>query len=315
MNSLNERAWFTLAENQDLLEELKINLTHLPCGSLVYDAGIEVTGSLEAGLLMAAAGTSGLAAVDIDLGHEYGLPWPFVTVSSSFPYQACYLSQAAHWPVRMGDYSAMGSGPACLLNPELMLCETYQFQESSEVAVMVLETRALPDDAVCRQLASTCRVTPDHLAVIVAPTASLAGTVQIAARSVETGLHKLHQLGIDLHTIRQGMGRCPVAPAGADDLVSLGTTNDMMMLASQVWLQVEGIPDSELKQIAPQIPSSTSPSYGKPFLEILKQAGDFYRIDPGLFAPAEVTLVSNDTGHIFHEGAVDHPNLKSILEG
>ena len=315
MNSLNERAWLTLAENEDLLDELKITLTLLPCGARIYDAGIHVRGSLEAGLLMAAAGTADLAMIDIKLDDGYGMPWPSVHVSSCYPFEACYLSQAAHWPVRIGDYSAMGSGPACLLNPELLLCETYHFHESSEVAVLVLETRVLPDDTVCRQLASTCRVMPEHVAIIVAPTASLAGTVQIAARSVETGLHKLHQLGVDLRAIRQGMGHCPIASPGSDDLAALGTTNDMVLLASQVWLQIEGIPDNNLHNLVCQIPSSTSPSYGKPFLEIIKQAGDFYKIDPGLFAPAEVTLVNTETGSVFHEGAVDHPKLRSILKG
>jgi len=315
MNSLNERAWFTLVDNDDLLEEVGITLTHSFCGARIYDAGIQARGSLEAGLLMAAAGTADLAVIDIQMDGSFGLPWPSVQVSSTYPFEACYLSQAAHWPVRIGKYAAMGSGPACLLNPDLGLQQTYNFMETSDYAILVLETRTLPDDEVCKQLASICRVPNDHLALVVAPTASLAGTVQIAARSVETGLHKLHQLGVDLHAICQGMGRCPVAPAGANDLVSLGKTNDMMMLASQVWLQVEGIPDNNLHNLARQIPSSTSPSYGKPFLEVLKQAGDFYQIDPGLFAPAEVTLVNAQSARVFHAGRVDFARLDQVLHG
>lgn len=315
MNSLNERAWFTLVDNDNLLEELKIILALSPCGARVYDAGIHAGSSLEAGLLMAAAGTADLAVIDIKLDGSYGLPWPTVQLTSNYPFQACYLSQAAHWPVRIGNFFAMGSGPACLLNPNLGLQQSYNFEENSEYAVLVLETRTLPDDEVCRMLATICQVAPERLAVIVSPTASLAGAVQIAARSVETALHKLHQLGVDLKAIQEGLGCCPIAPPVSDDLAALGSTNDMMMLASQVWLQVKGIPDADLQQIARQVPASTSPSYGKPFLETLKQAGDFYQIDPGLFAPAEITLVNADTGHIFHEGAVDHLKLKGILKG
>jgi len=315
MNSLNERAWFTLVDNDNLLEELNITLTHSPSGARIYDAGIHVRGSLEAGLLMAAAGTADLAVIDIKLDSGFGLPWPSVHVSSNYPFEACYLSQAAHWPVRIGKYAAMGSGPACMLNPDLGLQQTYEFEETSDYAVLVLETRALPDDEVCRQLASICRVPSDHLALVVAPTASLAGTVQIAARSVETGLHKLHQLGVDLCTIRQGMGVCPIAPPGSDDLAALGTTNDIMLLASQVWLQADGIPDHDLQELALQVPSSTSPSYGKPFLEILKHAGDFYQIDPGLFAPAEITLVNAQSARVFHAGKVDTTRLDQVLHG
>jgi len=315
MNSLNGRAWFTLVDNDDLLEELNITLTHLPCGTRVYDAGIQTRGSLEAGLLMAAAGTADLAVIDIKLDGSYGLPWPTVQLTSNYPFQACYLSQAAHWPVRIGNFFAMGSGPACLLNPDLGLQQSYNFEENSEYAVLVLESRALPDDDVCKQLASTCQVPPDRLALIVAPTASLAGTVQIAARSVETGLHKLHQLGIDLRTIRQGMGICPIAPPGSDDLAALGTTNDMMLFASQVWLQAESLPESSLQEITEQVPSGTSPSYGKPFLEILKRAGDFYNIDPGLFAPAEITLVSANSARVYHAGRIDTARLYQVLNG
>lgn len=315
MNSLNERAWFTLVDNDEMLEELNITLTHLPCGTRVYDAGIQSKGSLEAGLLMAAAGTSDLAVIDIKLDGSFRLPWPFVQLTSNYPFEACYLSQAAHWPVRIGKFTAMGSGPACLLNRDLGLQQAYNFEEKSDYAVLVLESRSFPDDDVCIQLASTCQVPPDRLALIVAPTASLAGTVQIAARSVETGLHKLHQLGLDLRAIRQGMGICPIAPPGSDDLAALGTTNDMMLFASQVWLQVEGIPESVLQEIASQVPSSTSPSYGKPFLEILKQAGDFYNIDPGLFAPAEVTLVNASSARVHHSGSVDTTRLYQVLHG
>lgn len=315
MNSLNERSWFTLVDNDDLLEELGITLTLSPCGARIYDAGIQARGSLEAGLLLAAAGTADQAVIDIQLDDGFGLPWPTVKVSSNYPFEACYLSQAAHWPVRIGNYAAMGSGPACLLNPDLGLQQTYEFSETSDYAVLVLETRTLPDDDVCEQLASTCRVPNDHLALVAAPTASLAGTVQIAARSVETGLHKLHQLGVNLRTIRQGMGVCPIAPPGSDDLAALGTTNDMMLFASQVWLQANGIPDHDLQEVARQLPSSTSPSYGKPFLEILKQAGDFYQIDPGLFAPAEVTLVNAQNARVFHAGKVDSARLDQVLYG
>ncbi len=231
------------------------------------------------------------------------------------PLYACYLSQAAHWSVKIGDFRAMGSGPACLLNSELQIGEAFGYHDTSRFAVLVLETRMLPDDEVCIALAKSCGVSPECLALLIAPTSSLAGSAQIAARSIETGLHKLHHLGFDLRQVKHGKGACPVAVPTGDDFTSLGTTNDCMLFASQVWLDIEHVSDEQLAELVMKIPASTSPSYGQPFLEILKKAGDFYTIDSGLFAPAEVTLVNLNSGNSFHSGAVDIERWKRVMHG
>jgi methenyltetrahydromethanopterin cyclohydrolase len=82
-----------------------------------------------------------------------------------------------------------------------------------------------------------------------------------------------------------------------------------------VWLSVQGVRDKELESLVQKIPSSTSPSYGEPFLEILTKAGGFYGIDPGLFAPAEITITNLDSGTIFHAGKMDEPRLSNALFG
>ena len=78
--------------------------------------------------------------------------------------------------------------------------------ESSEVAVGVLETRAFPPAPVIHDIAKRCHVDPSRLTLLVAPTASQAGSIQIAGRSVETALHKLHELGFDLSRVASGFG-------------------------------------------------------------------------------------------------------------
>jgi len=240
-------------------------------------------------------------------------PSPWVTVHSDHPYEGCFLSQSANWQVEMNQFHAMGSGPACLLNHDLKIEKNPENPETANFAVLVLESAMLPEDSVCQELAQKCGVKPDHLAVIAAPTSSLAGSVQVAARSLETGLHKLHTLGFDLRKITSGMGRCPVAIPTGNDLKSLGKTNDMVIFGSQIWLSTSGVPDNELADWALRIPAVTSPSYGENFLQTLKAAGGFYAIDPGLFAPAEVTLVNIDSGGISHAGAIDWARLTKAL--
>ncbi len=313
MKSLNERSWESLQIALTSSRQYGVKITRLDCGTMVVDAGVEAAGGMEAGLLIAEIGMAGLGVAHIEMADLCGNPWPWVVVRSDSPLQACYLSQAAHWQVKIAGFRAMGSGPACLLNQDLEVGKI--FRESYDRAVLVLETRKLPDNAICIAIAETCGVRPENLALLVAPTSSLAGSVQIAARSVETGLHKLHTLGFDLNTVVSGMGRCPVALPTGEDLLSLGRTNDLVMFGCQVWLGIHGISDACLEDLVPRIPASNSIGYGLPFLETLKKAGGFYDLDPGLFAPAEVTLSSLDSGKTFHAGSIDQDKLEKVLHG
>ncbi|MBI4731639.1 MAG: methenyltetrahydromethanopterin cyclohydrolase [Chloroflexi bacterium] len=315
MMNLNERAWEELHQTIDRREQFGIHFNQADCGTLLFDFGVRAAGGLQAGLLMAKIGMSGLGSARLEMGEVGGIHWVWVVTQSDHPLDACYLSQAAHWPVEMGKYRAMGSGPACLLNKRLEVGKGFAFSETSERAVLILEAPALPDEDVCISLATACGVKAEHLAVLVAPTSSLAGSAQIAARSVETGLHKLRQLGFDLHKAISGVGRCPVAAPTGDDLTSLGKTNDMVIFASSFWLSVKETTDQELSELVKALPSSTSPGYGKPFLQTLKKAGGFYNIDPGLFAPAEATLVDLTSGHVFHAGQIDQIRLVQALKG
>lgn len=315
MTSYNERAWTRLERAIEEEGRLGISLQEMKCGTCLVDAGVNVAGGLAAGLVMAEVGMADLGAAQLELSALKGIPWPWAVVLSDHPIEACFLNQAAHWPVQVDGFRAMGSGPACLLNKALDPGNHYGIKEKSECAVLVLETRQLPDEAVCRSLAETCGVKTDKLALLLAPTSSLAGSVQIAARSVETGLHKLHTLGFDLKLVSSGMGRCPIAAPTGDDFASLGRTNDLVMFASQVWLSVRGASDTELEEITAKLPAATSPSYGPPFINALKKAGGFYELDPGLFAPAEITMVNLDSGRTFHAGAVDGDRLVFVLKG
>jgi methenyltetrahydromethanopterin cyclohydrolase len=138
--------------------------------------------------------------------------------------------------------------------------------------------------------------------LLVARTASLAGTVQIIARSVETALHKLHELGFELRRIVKGWGVAPLAPVADNDLAAIGHTNDAILYGAYVELSVSGDVAS-LQELGPRVPSSASPDFGRPFAEIFTRYDhDFYRIDPMLFSPAVVRFYNVDTGSTFDFG-------------
>jgi methenyltetrahydromethanopterin cyclohydrolase len=208
-------------------------------------------------------------------------------------------SQYAGWQIAAGKFFAMGSGPMRAAAGKEAIFAKIGHQETPDVAVGILETRKRPPDEVCQDLAKQCRVSPEKLTLLVAPTASLAGTLQVVARSVETAMHKLFELGFDLSRVESGFGTAPLPPASADDLVAIGRTNDAILYGGDVTLYVRG-DDVSLEQIGPKVPSGASSDYGQPFAAIFERyQRDFYKIDPHLFSPARITLSNLDTGHTY----------------
>lgn len=296
----------------DLAEELineaarfKINLTLAECGTSIVDCGIHVPGSVEAGVILAKICMAGRAQIDVvqskpDLWHG-----PSISVHTDDPVTACMASQYAGWKIEGSKFFAMGSGPMRAAGSREPLFDTIGRREKPSVAVGVLETRKIPPDPVCVDIANACGVSSSRLTLLVAPTASIAGGVQIVARSVETALHKLHELGFDLERITQGHGVAPLPPVAGDDLTAIGLTNDAILYGGEVTLWVRGS-DSDLETIGARVPSSASPAHGEPFIKIFKRHnGDFYAIDPMLFSPAVVTFKNIETGHEFRFGRLE----------
>jgi methenyltetrahydromethanopterin cyclohydrolase len=211
-------------------------------------------------------------------------------------------SQYAGWQIAQEKFFAMGSGPMRAARGREELYVSIGLREQVTEAVGVLESGRIPPPIVCRRLADECGVAPDALTLLVAPTSSLAGTVQVVARTVETCLHKLHELGFDLGCVDSGFGLAPLPPVAADDLTGIGRTNDAVLYGGEVtlWVRAE---DSQLQELGPGIPSCSSPDHGAPFREIFaRYEQDFYRIDPLLFSPARVCLVNLSSGRIHRFG-------------
>jgi methenyltetrahydromethanopterin cyclohydrolase len=163
----------------------------------------------------------------------------------------------------------------------------------------------VPPVELLDQVCARCRIAPADLTVILTPTSSLAGSVQIVARVLETALHKAHALHFPLAAIVDGAGSAPLCPPAPDFLTAMSRTNDAILFAGQVQLYVD-TGDEEAKLLAERLPSSASASYGRPFGEVFKSVDfDFYKIDPMLFSPARVTVSSIRSGRSFHAGRID----------
>jgi methenyltetrahydromethanopterin cyclohydrolase len=313
--SVNDRA----AELADRLvadaDALRVAVKTLPGGTRVVDCGSAVPGGLQAGRRFAEITMGGLGSVAFAPVVLEGRSLPGLTVVTDHPALACLGAQYAGWQIKRDDYFAMASGPGRALIRAEDLYDDLDVDEHASAAVLALETRDEPPDELAASVAERAGVAPGDLTLLFAPTASLAGGVQVAARVVETALHKLHEIDFDVRRVVSGFGTCPLPPVAKSDPAAIGRTNDAVLYGGQVELTVDA-PDDELEAIVERVPSSASEDHGEPFGTVLEKAGwDFYKIDPLLFSPAEVRLVSVGSGRSFQAGGVDLDVLERSFRG
>ena len=311
---MNEAAGEIADSMADQADLLRVRSFRLPSGARVIDAGVETDGGIEAGLALAEICMGGLGNVScapLQIGSQSHTG---LAVWTDHPAVACMASQYAGWAISVGKYFAMGSGPLrAHARVERELFEKLGYEEQAEEGVLVLETRTLPTDEVAAWVAEKARLQPLQLTFVVAPTASIAGGVQISARIIETGLHKMETLGFDVRRVVSAMGTAPLPPVAKNDLRAIGRTNDCILYGGQARYTIKA-PDAELEKLAEQVPASASRDYGTPFYDIFQRyGGDFYKIDPLLFSPAEVWLTSTESGRTFHAGRLNPEVLEASL--
>src|SRR3954465_4756142 len=314
---MNERAWALADSAAAQAEELRIAVRTLASGARVIDAGVEVTGGFGAGQLLSHLCMGGLGHVEYGPLAIDDEQWEGVRVWTDHPAVCCMASQYAGWAINPEGFFAMGSGPLrARARVEKELYAKLRYAEDGSRGVLVLEGRTPPTDAVAEWVAARAGVKPDGLTFSIAPTASLAGGVQIVARVVETGLHKMETLGFDVTKVVNGTGTAPLPPIAKSDMRAIGRTNDCILYGGQARYTVRA-EDDELAQLAAKLPAPPPPDYGTAFYETFKRYdGDFYKIDPLLFSPAEVWLTSATSGRTFHAGQLDPLVLRaSLLEG
>jgi methenyltetrahydromethanopterin cyclohydrolase len=287
-------------------------------GSRIVDAGIEHPGGLEAGRLVAEICMGGLGRVSLQATPWFPR-WPWcVQVATSQPVVACLASQYAGWSLsHKGEkrFHALGSGPARALAGKEALFEELGYADEAARAVLVLETDQIPPEALVERIAEDCGVPAAGLTLVLTPTGSLAGVVQIAARIVEVALHKAHELGFPLEHVRDGLGSTPLPPPIANGLTAMGRTNDTILFGGSVHLFVSG-GDDAAEALARDLPSSTSRDYGKPFEQVFRDYEfDFFKVDGMLFSPASVAVTEIGSGRTFHGGRLDETLLERSFGG
>ncbi|MCK5727963.1 MAG: methenyltetrahydromethanopterin cyclohydrolase [Methylococcales bacterium] len=322
--SVNKLSQPLVQELLDNADKLRLEIQTLDNGCIIIDAGIDAPGGLEAGRIITEICLGGLGTVSINHSPQ-AKNWPVtINVHTSNPVLACLGSQYAGWSLSHDKYFALGSGPARAMatktvgeddEPVETLYNELSYQDNGEETVLVIENDKIPPMEVINKIVQACDVDPEDLTIIVTPTSSLAGCVQVVGRVLEVAMHKAHELKFPLEDIIDGSGSAPLCPPHPDFVQAMGRTNDAILFAGQVHLYVNGS-DEAAEKLAKELPSSTSKDYGKPFASVFKEYDyDFFKIDGMLFSPAKVIVTALESGNSFHAGKLDYDLLKQSFGG
>jgi methenyltetrahydromethanopterin cyclohydrolase len=316
--SVNRLAAPLVAQLLASADALGIAVERLDSGVTVVDAGIDVRGSVAAGVLIGEICMGGLGSVRLATRVEEG--WPdWLEVSSAQPVLACLASQYAGWSLAASKEEAggkkffsLGSGPARALAGREDLFAELGYRDAAAAGVLVLEVDRRPPPVVIDKVLRDCGLAPAGLTLVLTPTTSLAGTTQVVARVLEVAMHKAHELGFALADIVDGHAAAALPAPSPDAGVAMGRTNDAILYGGRVHLKVRGS-DEAARDLAQRLPSSNSRDYGRSFSDIFRDYEyDFYKIDPALFAPAEVWVSNLDSGRSWHGGGLDMGLLRRL---
>jgi methenyltetrahydromethanopterin cyclohydrolase len=298
MESLNRMATELVDEALDFADELNVAVHQLDSDALVVDFGVSVPGGVEAGLMLAEIQTAGLATVQTRVDEVAGAPLTHVELSTDHPALALLCSQKAGWELAVEGFEGLGSGPARALVAREDEFARVGYRDDFEFAVLAVESDTLPGEAVVEHVAETAGVAESGVFLPAFRTASLAGSVSMAARAAELAVFRLSELGYDPLDVLSVTGSAPVAPVADDDETAIARTNDALAYGGQAHAVVAE-PFDRFDEVA----STATDEYGTPFAEIFAEADwDFYEVPESVFAPAQVTIdvVGGDT-HVVGE--------------
>ena len=215
--------------------ELRIGVHTLRAARAILDAGVDARGGLDAGRALAELCMGGLGHVDVRADHDRRASrgpacrcGPTIRPSPAWPRSTpagrSTRKGSSRWdPVRCARRRA--SSGSC--------SRSWATARTPHAACSCSRGGRCPTEDVAAWVAAKAGVEPEGITFAVAPTASVAGGVQIVARVLETGLHKMDALGFDVTRVRSAIGTAPIPPVAKNDLRAVGRTNDCILYGGQ----------------------------------------------------------------------------------
>jgi methenyltetrahydromethanopterin cyclohydrolase len=313
--SVNQSSQLVLNKLLEQADALQVGVSTHTSGCTIIDAGIQHAGCAEAGRMIAEICMGGLGNVSLQSDDRFNNWNEAIFVTSTQPVLACLASQYAGWALSHEKFFALGSGPARALAQREELFKELEYKDSATSTCIVLETDKVPPIEVIEKVLRDTQIAPENLTIILTPTSSIAGVVQIVGRVLEVALHKAHALHFPLSQIVSGTGLAVIPPVSKDFMTGMGRTNDAILFGGYVNLNVT-CDDVAAADLALNLPSIASRDYGRPFAEVFKSYNmDFYKIDPMLFSPAKVTVTNIATGSVFEGGHLNADLIKLSFGG
>jgi len=298
----------------DLIIEEKDRLNLLlesgPMGCKIIDAGINTSGSIEAGIKISEICLGGLGTVNITPNQNTSFTNWDVSVYASHPVLACLGSQYAGWSLNHETFFSLGSGPVRSIAQKEKIFSALGYKDYDDRTCVILEVDVFPPKEIVQKIAKDCNIKPENISFILTPTTSICGNIQVVARVLEVAIHKMHELKFPLDRVIHGLGSAPLPPVANDFITGMGRTNDAIIYGGIVQLTIDG-PEGELQELSKKLPSIGSKDYGKPFKKIFENYNkDFYKIDGSLFSPAVVIINSKQTGKSYSSGKINDKMIK-----
>ncbi|WP_299270024.1 methenyltetrahydromethanopterin cyclohydrolase [Halorientalis sp.] len=298
MESLNRMATDLVDEAIDFADELNVAVTRLDNEATVLDFGVDIPGGLEAGLLLTEIATAGLSTVGTTVDTVADAPLTHVELSTDHPALALLCGQKAGWELSLEDFEGLGGGPARALVAEEDVFQRVGYRDEFDFAVLSVEGEQVPDESVADHVAEVAGVPESGVFLPAFSSASITGSVSMAARAAELAVFRLTELGYDPLDVLSVSATAPVAPVGDSEETAIARTNDALAYGGRAHLIV----DREFDRFE-EVPSSATAEYDRPFAEIFAEADwDFYDVPESVFAPAQVTVdVVDGPTHVLGE--------------
>ncbi len=319
MFSVNQKARkiiHYMIENKELMN---IEVHELSNGATVIDTGLNCPGSWAAARFLVEATLGGLGQVQYSTMELEGLELPQVEIYVDQPAIACLSCQLSGWPLPEAKNQAgivpLISGPARAVVCKDRFAQVVDYQDHSPEVVAAIQDNVLPDEKLTQLIATECKVDPRGVFILLAPTGSLVGSINVVARTLETAIWRLHTLGLDIKKTYSAWGKAPLPPVTKDEYQAMIRTNVYTYYGGTAAFFIEE-DDEKIERIIKEIPLSprTTRNYGRSFSELLDEAGgNIFNVTDFVHNVTKIIMHNSKTGSTFQEGEIDLQMLKSCL--
>lgn len=299
------------------VEQLNCRKSILKNGAIVVDMGIEAPGGWLAAKLFTEATIAGLGHVDYGRFQFGSIDLPSIDVYIDHPQIASLSSQFASWPMAKkdipGSIRPMGSGPARAIAQNDFFVKLWDYVDVHHEAVFALQANELPDEKLADEVAEACRISPENVYFLACKTGSLAGSIQVCSRTIETTVWRLYNSGFDIKKVISGMGSCPIAPPAKDEFQAMVRVNVAIIYGGLVRYIVDSS-DAEIEAVIDKIPSNSAVRFGYSFAKMLEEGGrDIFTTDKDIHSVAVCEIMNYNTGRVFRAGEIREEFLKEIF--